>query len=150
MDIGLMRQIFKMGVCKGGIDMNKIIFGVFIIGLVLVFGCAQQTQPEAQDVEGEQIKETGDIKEFTMTAKKWDFTPSTITVNEGDTVKLTITSTDVTHGFSLSEFNINERLEPNQPVDVEFVADKAGTFTFRCNVPCGSGHSAMKGTLVVK
>ena len=90
------------------------------------------------------------VKSFTLTAKNWEFVPSTITVNKGDTVKLTITATDVTHGFSLSDFNVKATLEPNQPKTVEFVADKAGTFSFRCSVFCGDGHSGMKGTLIVK
>jgi heme/copper-type cytochrome/quinol oxidase subunit 2 len=32
---------------------------------------------------------------------------------------------------------------------VTFVADKAGTFTWRCNIPCGAGHQHMTGKLVV-
>ena len=43
-----------------------------------------------------------------------------------------------------------ERLEQNKPVLIEFIADKTGTFTFKCNVPCGSGHKTMAGTLIVK
>jgi nitrosocyanin len=85
-----------------------------------------------------------------MTAKNWEFTPSIITVNNGDTVKLHIKSVDITHGFKLSAFGINEDLEPGQTVDVEFVADKAGTFTFVCSVFCGPGHSKMDGQLIVK
>jgi len=64
-------------------------------------------------------------------------------------VKLNIKSVDVTHGFALPEYGISERLPPNQAVDIEFVADKQGTFTFFCNIPCGSGHGAMRGTLIV-
>lgn len=90
------------------------------------------------------------VKSFSMTAKQWEFVPSTITVNKGDTVRLSITSTDVTHGFSLRQFGVSGNLEPGKTVQVEFVADKKGTFTFLCNVLCGSGHSGMKGSLVVK
>ena len=32
---------------------------------------------------------------------------------------------------------------------VEFTADKAGTFEFRCPTMCGQGHMNMKGTLIV-
>ena len=105
------------------------------------------SQPNIPNIE----KESNEvIKEFTMTAKRFDFTPSTITVNKGDKVKIIITSMDVTHGFSLPDFNINERLEPNQPVTIEFVADKVGTFTFGCTIFCGSGHGTMTGMLIVK
>ena len=89
------------------------------------------------------------VKEFTMTAKQWEFQPSTITVKRGDHVKLTIRSTDVAHGFGLPDFGVSSRLEPGQDTVVEFDADKTGTFTFRCSVFCGSGHGGMSGQLVV-
>jgi cytochrome c oxidase subunit 2 len=92
----------------------------------------------------------GDIKEFTMTAKQWEFTPSTITVNEGDRVRLSIESMDVTHGFTLAAFDIHETLEPSKNTVVEFTADRAGTYSFFCSVFCGAGHSQMRGTLIVQ
>ncbi len=91
-----------------------------------------------------------EVKEFMISAKRFDFTPSTITMDKGDQVRLKITSTDVTHGFAIDEYGIDERLPPNQEVVIEFTADKAGTFTFYCSVFCGSGHSTMKGQLIVE
>lgn len=93
---------------------------------------------------------TAAVKEFEMTARQWEFTPSTIRVNEGDNVKLTINSIDVAHGFGLPDFGVNERLEPGKTVTVEFTADKKGTFAFACTVFCGTGHSGMRGTLIVE
>lgn len=110
-----------------------------------------KTQLTGPGEETSKQQVAGEVKEFNITAKKWQFNPSTITVNKGDTVKLRIESVDVTHGFGLSAFGVNERLEPGKTVDVEFVASKTGTFTFACIVSsCGSGHSGMKGQLVVK
>ena len=85
-----------------------------------------------------------------MVARKWEFVPATIEVDEGDTVLLTIKSEDVSHGFFLSAFNVKETLSPGKTVNIEFVADKKGTFSFVCSVFCGDGHSRMAGTLVVK
>ena len=93
---------------------------------------------------------TSNVVEIDMVAKQWDFTPSTITVNEGDKVKLNIRSVDVTHGFAIFEFGVNERLTPGETTTVEFVADKAGEYTFSCSVPCGSGHGGMRGKLIVE
>lgn len=93
---------------------------------------------------------TASVKEFTITADQFSFSPSTITVSTGDTVKLHLTSSDTTHGFSLAQFGVSETLQPGKTVDTEFVADKAGTYTFSCSVVCGSGHASMKGTLVVQ
>ena len=151
--------------------MNKLIF--LAIGVIFLVGCAQELvtpsatmpvpgnedveervvieeSPQGSEPEQEQPEPKEVVKRFTMTASKWEFEPSTITVNKGDKVIIEVTSIDVTHGFLLQEFNIEERLEPNKPVLIEFIADKTGTFTFKCNVPCGSGHSNMKGTLIVK
>ncbi len=93
---------------------------------------------------------TGNVVEINMTAKDWAFDPGTITVHKGDTVKLHITSLDVTHGFALPDYGINEQIVPGQTTDITFVADKSGTFGFRCSVMCGEGHRQMTGTLVVQ
>lgn len=90
------------------------------------------------------------VKEISMTARQFSFEPSVIEVNKGDKVKLQITSTDVTHGISLPVFGINKRLPPGRTVEVEFTADRTGTFSFACSVYCGSGHGRMKGKLIVK
>ena len=90
------------------------------------------------------------VKKFSITAKKWEFSPSTITVNKGDTVELSIKSTDVTHGFFLSAFNVSKNLAPGETVTASFVADKTGSFSFICSTFCGTGHATMTGTLVVK
>ena len=98
----------------------------------------------------ETTTEESNIKEFSITAKQWDFTPGTITVNKGDLIKLTVTSTDVRHGFKINEYNINEKFNKGETKVIEFTADKEGEFTFSCSVPCGSGHSSMSGKLVVE
>ena len=90
------------------------------------------------------------VKEFTMTAKQWEFSQRELRVKQGDTVKITISSEDVTHGFSVPAFGVSERLSPGKTEVIEFTADKAGEHSFFCNVPCGSGHRGMKGTLIVE
>jgi cytochrome c oxidase subunit 2 len=85
-----------------------------------------------------------------MEAKMFEFIPGEIRVNQGETVRLKITATDVKHGFAISEYGINEQLLVGQEATIEFVADKKGTFTFFCSVMCGSGHRDMKGTLIVE
>lgn len=127
---------------------------------VLIFGCLGYGEQQPSPTSGKtsapgpadkkSSSATGEVKEFTITAFKFGFNPSTITVNKGDTVRLTITSTDTTHGFAIRDYNINQRIEPGKPVKIEFTADKSGTFTYACNVYCGGGHSGMKGQLIVK
>ncbi|RME30705.1 cytochrome c oxidase subunit II [Candidatus Woesearchaeota archaeon] len=134
-----------------------------VLALVLLLsGC--QAQSPAQENSGAPQQENKidsynppsrgpegvEEKEIELTARNWEFIPNTITVKEGDYVSLKITSEDVTHGFSLPAFGINEQLEPGKTVEVEFVADKKGTFPFACSVYCGRGHGSMTGKLVVE
>ena len=113
----------------------------------------QPRLPDETSIEQPQstpVQTTPEVKEFSLTARKWGFEPSTITVKQGDKVKLRITSVDVTHGFTLREFGINTVLSPSKTIEAEFVADKSGTFTFFCSVPCGVGHTGMNGKLIVE
>ena len=90
------------------------------------------------------------VREIQMTAKKYAFDPNTITVKKGEHVKLIITAVDHDHGFKLDEFGINQKLIRGAPTTIEFTADKAGTFPFKCSEFCGMGHGKMKGKLVVE
>jgi cytochrome c oxidase subunit 2 len=135
-----------------------IIVGFIIVVIVAGFIFAKsrqdiipqnQTQVPASQEESS-VSVDGEVKEFDMTAKQWEFDPPTITVSQGDLVRLNISSIDVSHGFAIPEFGVNQRLEPNNTATVEFSADKKGTFRFFCSVICGAGHSDMSGTLVVE
>ncbi len=106
---------------------------------------ARETTPQESS---ENSKNT--VKEFTVTAKNWEFSPATIEVKKGDTVRIIATSADVTHGLYIPEYNVKMTLKQGVPQTAEFVADKAGEFTFFCNIPCGAGHKDMKGKLVVR
>ena len=74
----------------------------------------------------------------------FEFSPSVIEVKEGERIRLKINSLDTEHGLSIPELGIETHDE------VEFVADKKGTFDFYCHHYCGEGHSGMKGVLIVE
>ena len=44
-----------------------------------------------------------EVKEITISAKRFEYQRNSITVNQGDTVRLKIKSIDATHGFGLAE-----------------------------------------------
>jgi cytochrome c oxidase subunit II len=110
----------------------------------------ENEQESSSEEEEEEVPPPPALKEISMTAKQFDFIPSKITVKKGDRVKLSIKSIDVDHGFSLSAFGINEQLEPDKTVVVEFVADKVGQHSFFCSIFCGASHGSMRGTLIVE
>jgi cytochrome c oxidase subunit 2 len=90
------------------------------------------------------------VHEIQVTLRKYEFSPGSLRVRKGERVKLVMTAADHDHGFKLDDFNINQKIPRETTVVVEFTADKAGTFQFRCSNVCGIGHRGMKGTLVVE
>jgi len=87
----------------------------------------------------ETVPPTGEVREFEVTAKTWEFNLRTIEVDAGDTVVLRVTGLDdgvgSGHGFALPDFRVNEMIREGQTLTIEFVADKIGTFTFSSRSP---------------
>jgi len=90
------------------------------------------------------------ITEFTVVAKRYKFDPAEIRVKQGDTVRIILAPQDTTHGFMIKEYGINISADKGKTAQVEFLADKTGTFVFRCSHFCGLGHFKMQGKLIVE
>ena len=90
------------------------------------------------------------VKSFTIKGSNFKFEPSTITVNKGDTVKVTFENVGGFHDWVLEEFNVRTKQIGNGTTEtVQFVADRTGSFEYYCSV--GSHRQmGMKGTLIVK
>jgi len=119
---------------------------MMLIGLTILSAASARTVAQvAKDAE------TGvqRVHEIQVTLRKYEFTPGSLRVRKGEQVKLVMTAADHDHGFKLDDFNINQKIPKGTTVVVEFTADKAGTFQFRCSSVCGLGHRNMKGTLAV-
>ncbi len=91
----------------------------------------------------------GEPRVVRISAKRFEYTPSTVTLKKGEPVVLELVSEDRVHGFKLPAFGIRTDVRPKDPVRIALTPDKAGTFTFACDVFCGDGHDDMTGTLVV-
>ena len=99
---------------------------------------------------GAEVRSEGALRAFDVTASKFAFDPSTLEVDEGDRVVVTLHSADVKHGFALKPFGVKAVVpRGGQSVRVEFTADKPGTYAFACSEYCGARHNSMKGTLLV-
>lgn len=88
-------------------------------------------------------------REFTITAKNYEFSPARIEVTQDDLVKITLRSTDEAHSFVIDGYRIMKRIPAGGATTFEFRADKAGTFAFYCGMTNADGHARMKGELVV-
>jgi cytochrome c oxidase subunit II len=84
-----------------------------------------------------------------IVAKKFEFVPGEIRVKQGETVTLQFTAPEVPMGFNLADFKLRADIMPGRPTSVELTPDRAGTFTFLCDVFCGTGHEDMSGSLIV-
>jgi len=86
---------------------------------------------------------------FQVDARQFAYSPSELKVNPGDTVTIQLVSTDVVHGLYLDGYDISVQADPGQTATLTFIADKPGSFRFRCNVTCGAMHPFMIGKLTV-
>jgi heme/copper-type cytochrome/quinol oxidase subunit 2 len=86
---------------------------------------------------------------FRIEARQFAYSPSELGVNPGDKVTIQLVSTDVVHGLYLDGYDISVEADPGQTATLTFVADKSGSFRFRCNVTCGAMHPFMIGKLTV-
>ena len=92
---------------------------------------------------------SGAPKVIKLTAKKFEYSPSEITVKKGEPVVIEVSSEDVKHGFTLPDFGVRTDIKPGSVNRISFTPDKAGHFAFACDVFCGGGHEDMSGTLIV-
>lgn len=132
---------------------------VLTASALVISGCGTQAHRteashKASDSTASELEPSGEmidgVRVVKVKAQKSKFEPSTIVVNEGEQVRLLITSADVTHGFALEAYDIDHKLPPNEEQRIEFAASEAGEFPFRCSVFCGLGHRKMRGKLIVK
>jgi cytochrome c oxidase subunit 2 len=118
--------------------MKKIIVTITVIAILLIAGIFI-----IKSSTGNIIKES-EVKEFTVKAFRFGYSPDIIEVNKGDKVKIIIENTDTLHGIRIPDLDLRGD-------DVlEFTADKQGEFTWYCANMCGQGHMQMQGKLIVK
>jgi|SRR5215813_179070 len=124
-----------------------VLTAVLLVGLssILVF----YNKPAISAGMVKQATSQSEEKVIRIKAKKFEFSPNTITLKKGEPVVFELTSEDRLHGFTLKEFGIRTEVTPSAPTQLRFTPDKTGEFTFACDVVCGGGHADMNGKLVV-
>lgn len=90
------------------------------------------------------------IRVIEVRASRYKFEPDPIVVKLGEKVRLLVTSTDVAHGLAITELKVNISVPAGETREIEFIADKKGTFHMHCSVYCGPGHGHMHGALIVQ
>jgi cytochrome c oxidase subunit 2 len=75
--------------------------------------------------------------------------PPTLYIPQGERVRLTLTASDVVHGFWVPAFMMQMQNLPGVQNQFEFTANKLGSYPGRCNILCGRNHSQMLFTVKV-
>lgn len=134
---------------------TRVVPTMLSLALCLAFSPLAFAQPQDQNA---QI--------INMTAKKYEFNPSPLHIKKGQKIQLRITASDHDHGFKVSTYPEGAdrkgpaglvltspedcwKIKKGETVTIEFVAQIAGTYPFKCCVDCGLGHRRMKGEIIV-
>ena len=92
----------------------------------------------------------GEARTVEITASRFRFEPSVVEVDKGQSVRLILRSADTDHGLAIKAYGVKVAIpKGGAPVSVDLVATQAGRFPMECSEYCGSGHSRMRGELVV-
>ena len=88
-------------------------------------------------------------KVIDISAKKFAFSPSAITLKKGEPVILRLTSADRVHGFMSRPLKIDTDIAAGKTTDVAVTPATAGNFAVICDHYCGTGHGNMKMKVAV-
>ena len=99
---------------------------------------------------GEGVLRDG-VREITLRAHTWGFSPSVLRIQPGERVRFVVESEDMHHGFAINELGLNLQLQPGRSArsPVVKVDLPEGVYAVHCSVFCGLGHSSMKARLLV-
>ncbi len=84
-----------------------------------------------------------------VSAKRYEFTPSEITLKKGVPVVLQLSTEDRSHGFCAPSLNLRADILPGKVTELKVTPQKSGDFDFFCDIFCGSGHESMLGKIKV-
>jgi heme/copper-type cytochrome/quinol oxidase subunit 2 len=112
-----------------------------LLALALLFISLLAPQPAQAGTPGAQT--------VRIEASRYRFDPGVVDVRRGARVTLELVAADVVHGLYLDGYGLAMTADPGQTARLTFVADRAGTFRFRCSVSCGAMHPFMVGKLRV-
>ncbi len=108
-----------------------------VLAAALAAGCGRAAAP---------APEAGVVR---IEAKRFAFTPDTVTLKRGVPATLELVSLDRKHGFKVEGLGVRADVVPGAPARLTVTPKKAGTYPFRCDLFCGSGHEGMQGKIVV-
>lgn len=101
-------------------------------------------------VVSEDQEQAPTVREITVKARRYAFSPARIEVNQGDIVRITLVAEDIPHSFTIDEYRISKRAASARSVTFEFCAEKPGKFVYYCSLTSDEGCRDMRGELLVR
>ncbi len=125
-----------------------------LINPIEVYPRSESTHPHAVwQLDQAEVTRTGNVVEAKVVAVRSRFGPEKIEARVGDELVLHVTnveqSTDMIHGFAISEHNMNVIIDPGETKTIRMKLTKPGVFPFYCTNFCSALHQEMQGYLVV-
>jgi heme/copper-type cytochrome/quinol oxidase subunit 2 len=121
--------------------LGQLTVALLALGLALHFVRPALSRPAEAGAPGEQL--------VRIQASQYQFDPGVVRVKRGELVTIELVASDVVHGLYLDGYGLEMSADPGQTERLTFVADRPGTFRFRCSVTCGAMHPFMVGKLQV-
>lgn len=134
------------------IGVGVLVAAVVIVVLVAGGGYkAPKTQVPTASPTSSAIQEETTTREIVVEGDEYKFSPNTIDLSSGETVKLTFKNMGaMPHNLMIPDLGVSTKTIAGGASDsISFKAEKTGTFTFYCGV-VGHRGLGMEGTTVVK
>lgn len=103
---------------------------------------------QTDEIEGVPVVSPPPGEDIYLQASQFQWRPI-LELEQGETYRILISSTDVQHGFSVQPGNVNFQVLPEFITGLEITPEEAGEYTILCNEFCGLGHHLMVGQIIV-
>ena len=130
----------------------KYLIGLLVVAALIYGGVMYSKKPAEIKTASPapMITDAAGVKVFNVSGANFRFDPSTITVQQGDKVRIVFKSLDMQHDFDITELGVDSPVTvAGETSEFEFTATQAGEFEYFCSV---GQHRAngMVGTLIVE
>jgi len=93
---------------------------------------------------------SGEPRVIEMTARRFAYEPSEISLKAGERVVVAIRSLDFVHGMNIPDLDRRLDLVPGKITRLELQPQAPGEIEFVCDNFCGDGHETMHGRFIVR
>jgi plastocyanin len=127
-----------------------LFLGLIVLSVVYFKFNSPITRTQADEISTPKVSTNSSLITVNVEGGNFTFSPTEIKVKKGDTVKIVFLNKEGFHDWVIDDFNVRTpQIAAGKTAEVEFVADKSGTFEYYCSVG-EHRQMGMKGNLVVE